>query len=327
MNKIPVILEYPDQISSVCSFWRSRGVLSELAKEGHIGLIEGQWDDNWTTIRSCDIAFFQRPMNKDCLNQIMKCKDLGLKIWMDFDDTFEIPPSHEVYDLWTKIFDEKVFFKMLMLADVVTVTTENLKNFYLKYSNDVVVIPNAINDKFLKFRRPSNNKVVLIRAGKHHLPDIWEYKNEIIQVMNNHPDWKLVVLGCEIKFLSNKIKNYEYGGDFDIHQYFGYILTTQPSIFIVPLLDNELNRGKSNISWQEATLCGAVSLVPDYWKLKKYSGTYKDKKTFKQYFEELVFNKELRIGLYNNSLSKVKKDFLLSKVNKQRLQIIKNLMK
>lgn len=321
------ILEYADSITSVCSYWRGRGTLVELSRTSDINLIQADWKNDWTTIRGCDIAFFQRPMSKNCFQQVAMCKDLGLKIWIDLDDSNSVPPHHEVYKLWCEEYDEKIFTKIMMLADVVTVSTKYLKDFYLSYNNNVHIIPNAINDHWLPFNRFSNNKIILWRGGDHHLPDIFEYRKEIIEVMQNHKDWKIYCIGSPVQFFFGNIDNYEFKGDFSIHDYFAFIIQARPSIFLVPLIDNELNRAKSNISWQEATLSGGVALVPNYWNLYRNAMVYEDRKSFKYQFNKLIEDEDLRMELHKNSYDKIQKEYLLSNVNKQRLEIIKNLIK
>ena len=77
--KKPSLIVYSDSPQSVCSFWRSHGVLSYLARDNEIDFIEGTWQDNWDRLQFANIAFFQRPMAKECLDQIAMAKDLGLK--------------------------------------------------------------------------------------------------------------------------------------------------------------------------------------------------------------------------------------------------------
>jgi hypothetical protein len=327
MNRIPTVIIFSDSNHSPCSAWRSHGPFLELSRLGHINLMVGTWDDSWTTLRLADIAFFQRPMSKNCELQIFTAKDLGLKAWIDLDDSNILSPSHEVYNIWCEEYDELSFKKIMMLADVVTVTNKPLQDYYLAYNNNVKIIPNAINDYWLNINKFSNKKIVTIRGGGHHLNDVWEYRKEIIEVMNNHKDWELHVLGGEIKFLSDKISNYKFIGDFDIHRYFGYLMRFAPGIIILPLSDNDLNRCKSNIGWQESTLCGGTALTPHWWKLNDYSLTYKDNKSFANNFERLITDEGLRKELWTKSVQKVKKDYLLSNVNKKRIEIIKNLMK
>jgi hypothetical protein len=325
--KIPTILEYPDVSTSACSYWRARGVLAELVKQGKINLVPATWQEDWSTIRLCDIAFFQRPMSEKCIQQVMMCKDLGLKIWIDLDDFNEIPPYHEVFSLYTQEYNEKTFQKIMLMADVVTVSTEYLKQHYLKYAMNVVVIPNAINDFWLPMNKQSNKKLIFYRGGGHHLTDLWEYKDEIIEVMSGHSDWLLCTIGCDPKFINEHVKEYQALGDFSIHDYFGLIIQSKPSVFIVPLLDNNLNRGKSNISFQEATMAGAVSLTPSYWSLKGCSMQYGSKKTFLSGFNKLLDNAELRESLFKKSRAKIKDEYVLSKVNEKRINVINNLLK
>jgi hypothetical protein len=326
MNKIPSVIVFSDLIHSGCSFWRSQGVYLELAREGHINMLEGNWDNTWTTLRGADIAVFQRPMSIDIKNQVFMAKDCGLKVIIDLDDYNHIHPSHPVYSEWCKKYNEKTFQKIMMLADVVTVTTKPLQDYYLTYNNNVKIIPNALNDYWLPFRKLSTNSVIILRAGDHHLSDIWKYKEEIKQVMSENKEWELHVLGCEIDFLKD-ISGYKFIGDFNIHDYFAYILRTNPSIFIVPLEDNELNRCKSNISWLESTLAGSASLTPHWWKLNNCSLTYKDGKSFALNMNRLIKEPELRKELYNKSYQKVQSEYLLSKVNNKRIEVIKNLIK
>ena len=327
--KIPNVIVFSDYITSVCSYWRSQNPFSELAREGKINLIIGDYNkEDWTTLRICDIAFFQRPVMNNVKNQILMAKDMKVKgIWIDLDDSNNIPIHHPIYGIYKSGYDELSFKKIMIVADIVTTTTQYLKNIYLKYTNNIQIIPNALNDYWLDFSPSKRGKNIFLRAGDHHEHDIYEYKDCIIDVMNNHKDWKLIVCGSNPIFLQQEIENYIYSGDYNIHDYFAYILQSNCSIFILPLLKNELNFGKSNIGWLEATLSGASSLTPNYWKLHNYSLTYKDKKTFKENLEKLITDENLRKELWTKSVQKVKKDYLLSKVNNKRMDIIKNLMK
>lgn len=328
MDYIPTILCYHDKIDSVCSFWRSQNPFSELSRQGVVNLIQGTWgQDDWTTIRMADIAFFQRPMNKECFNQIALCKDLGLKIWIDLDDYNEIPVHHEIYKLWLDIYDEKEFLKIMMLADVVSVSTEYLKNHYMKYTNKrVVVIPNSMNDFIFGFSEFSGNKSILYRGGGHHSVDLYEYKNQIINIMKQNPDYILYTIGYDPQFIKSKLKNYKFLGNYNIHQYFAMIKHINPAIVIVPLVDNEFNRGKSNISWIEATIAGACALTPIWWRLKRCAMQYGSKNSFEEGLNVLVNDEETRYNLYRVSKETITKKFVLSKANRLRADIIKYLL-
>ena len=325
MSKIPKIIVFNDYIASVCAFWRSQYPLNLLARQGLIDLVVGEYgEEDWTTLSSCDIAFFQRPMSKNVKDQVFMAKDMGLKIIVDLDDYNFISPHHPVYDIWCEQYDDKVFEKMMMITDVVTTTTKKLQKHYLSYNNNVVIIPNAVDGDWLKFKPCSNKKSIILRAGSHHLSDVWLFRNEIVEVLNKHKDWHFIVIGGEIEFLKRKV-NYFLYQDMDIHQYFATILGLNASIFIVPLEDNELNRCKSNISFQEAAISGAVALTPYWWNLHNCSVTYRDKKSFAEGLEKLITDYDLRQDLHAKAIKKINANYLLSDANKQRMKIINEL--
>ena len=327
MNSVPTIIEYYDNLKSVCNFWRCHAPLSELSREGYINLIQGSWSDEWDILRCADIAFFQRPMSKSIMNQVLMAHDLHLKIVIDIDDSTVVEPYHPAYKDWTNEFDELSFTKIMLCADAVIVTNEYLKQYYSRYHHNIYVVPNAINDYYLGFNRPRQDKSILYRTGENHAMDAWEYRKEIVSVMNTNPNWALHAIGHDHDFLRTKIKNYQYLGDFSIHQYFAQIKNLAPEISIVPLIDNEFNHAKSNIAWIESTIAGAATLTPNWWKLNKVSETYKNKATFETGLRKLISSQNLRQEYYEKSKELIQKKYSLSKVNKKRLEIIKSVLK
>src|SRR5207244_6610452 len=96
-----------------------------------------------------DIVFFERPSQPHFYSGLELIKDFGLKIWLDFDDDFfNVPmkPFNPSGSHFNEPDVQKVFIKFLRMADVVTVSTDAIKKSYDRYSENVVVIPNAFND-------------------------------------------------------------------------------------------------------------------------------------------------------------------------------------
>jgi hypothetical protein len=87
-----------------------------------------------------------------------------------------------------------------------------------------------------------------------------------------------------------------------------------------------LNRGKSNIGWQEATLSGAASLTPEWWGLEKESFIYSGERSFKYSFESLISDENNRSELHKAAFEALKEDYLLSKVNQERLTLLKSIL-
>lgn len=328
-KKTPNVIVYSDYPNSSCSFWRSHGVLSYLSRDGHINFIEGTWNDTWTTLQFADIAFFQRPMMATCFDQIAMAKDCGLKIIIDLDDYNYIPETHPVYPEYAEGYGETEFIKIMMLADLVITTNEYLKKHYSKYNKNVKIVSNSLNDHMFKIS-PFNekSKKAVIRAGDHHEHDIYHYKDEIINFFNKNEDWELCVIGSNPVFLSEEIENYTYIGDLDIRSYFACIKQIKPSLFIVPLIDNKFNRGKSNISWIEATYAGAVTLAPVWLNVHKgcFFG-YNNKVDFSNNLG-LINNTQSKIikEVHSNSVNEVIDKYLLSKNNDYRLDLIKSVL-
>jgi hypothetical protein len=322
--KIPNVILFPDTAHSVCSFWRALGVYQELERQNKIKLTVGDWNNTWTSLRKFDVAIFQRPMTTAAAKQVFYCKDMRLRCILDFDDLNYIPKNHPVYEAYVEMYDEATFTKMMMLADIVQVSTEYLKNHYLKYNQNVIVVLNAINDYWLNIRKFKTSKQVILRLGSHHEEDVYAFKNEISYVMNNNLEWRLVTLGSDPIFLRNEIKNYRFVADFEIHDYFAYIMNSTTSVIIAPLIDNEFNRAKSNISWQEATVAGGCAMTPVFMPDTE-SMRYSNKEDFAEGLNMLLINETKRKELYEKSVELIKEKFLLSKVNKNRIEIINNL--
>lgn len=324
----PKILEYFDKYDSVCSLWRGSGTNSELVRLGLIETKEANWNENWSTIRKYNIAFFQRPMHKNCIDQVFLCKDLGLKIWIDLDDWKECPKEHPSYEDYRQSFDELSFKKILYCADVISVTNDRLLQKYSEAYSELAdrfcIIPNAINDYVYPFTPLSNNKVIVYRGGLNHSYDIKIYQDVIRSVMFDNPDWHFVSIGQDIRRLKT-LSNYQFIGRFELHSYFGLIRSINPAIFIVPLQDNDFNRCKSNISWLEGTLAGAACLCPDYFN-DSVGMKYNTCKDFKEKLQFYIDYKDGREIAWGNSVFKIQDNYLLSNVNKQRMQLINNLL-
>jgi glycosyltransferase involved in cell wall biosynthesis len=81
---------------------------------------------------------------------IMLAKRLGVKVVIDIDDYFNIPPNHLLYRLYQQ---EKRFVYLperLKLADMVTTTTVHLANKIRSLNPNTVVTENALDTQALK---------------------------------------------------------------------------------------------------------------------------------------------------------------------------------
>lgn len=321
MRKVKNILLYIDRENSVCNFWRGSGVLNELKREGKIDFAISNWKESLITLRKYDIAYFQRPMFAECEQQVRMCKDVGLKVIIDLDDWSEVPETNYNHDIYYKHFELRPFKIMLKLADVVIVTNERMKQGYLRFCDNIKIVPNAINDYVFKQRFQSPHNLVVWRGGESHYNDIKNYTEWIKKVMMNHPDWFFLTIGDRLQEFDS-LKNHKHIDRLSIHDYFGFMLQVNPTIVIAPLLKNKFNELKSNIIWQEATISGAVCLSPDFSSCD-HAVKYDTSLSFK--LEELINNRNIITKNFNRSKKILAKKYYLSKVNRRRLKIINSL--
>jgi hypothetical protein len=113
----------------------------------------------------------------------------------------------------------------------------------------------------------------------------------------------------------------------DIVEYHRLIKEIQPLFQIVPLADNIFNHSKSNIAWIEGTWSGAVTICPDWeeWKLDGTLRYHNPMELEKCLNRAINMTKKEHTEMLEASMSELKENFLLSKVNYKRLEILESL--
>lgn len=310
-----------------CSFYRSAGVYPHLQKISGHNITSVSWKDielDWATIISFDIIMMQRPFTGQSLDLCHYIKACRRLLWLDFDDNLLcLPPENEAHQLYN---DNRENIKQIIsLADVISVTTEDLKTSYLPFNNNIQVIPNAYNDLiFHRLELKKREKIVIWRGTKTHIYDMMCNGQAINQACETFPNWQFLFLGFYPWFLS-ETQNKGFLKGSDIILYFNTLFKMNPSVMQVPLHNNLFNRCKSNIAAIEGTYAGAVSVVPNWWDIPgtlKYSN-------LDEYYEALrsVLSGEVDIVKQNKiSWEHIQDCLTLSKVNKLRVELIKTLI-
>lgn len=137
--------------------------------------IEMLWiaQDEWQI--DCDILIY----NKLIFTPIQVLKDLqskGMKIIVDVDDYWVLPPSH-INSQWNSSGNDKLTLDHIRIADVVTCTSLRLQEEIRKHNKNTVVIPNAFPFGDGVFKRSEtihegNLTRFIYAGGVSHLPDI-----------------------------------------------------------------------------------------------------------------------------------------------------------
>jgi hypothetical protein len=325
------ILDVEGYENDPCSFYRGRGVFAELRKNYGYDIMPYAQGMEWSYIKFVDIVFLQRPCTAWQYDLIIKAKNLNKKVWLDFDDdVFNIPDTHpvELVDFFKQVTPTTI--KMAKLADCITVSTNILKEKFSKLNNNVIIIPNALDDSIFPLqlkKHYSNNKKVLWRGSKTHENDVFTYKDQILKGMQY--DWQYHFI-CDNQFIfiqKYANENYTFHRSMELTQYFQFIRNLNPALTIVPLAENDLNLSKSNINWIEATYSGSACVIPGFGDFEYCNGL--------KYLNEMQFEGAL-IGVMKGhydlqkmneqSWEFIKENLLLTDINIKRKSLIEGLI-
>ena len=248
-------------------------------------------------------------------------KRVGIPVVIDRDDTWVLPHNHPMYRDWQLKQRAKDIIYNLKQADLVTTTTTYLAKLIKTHSNNVEVIPNAIDftqPQFIPNPAIAAMKSNLLHIGwsgsATHLQDLQMIEGDLLSLnKSKDKDYKLMLAGFiegdrmwhnyEQIFTSNFIvgdDNYGRINGADVNSYAqAYNLM---DIGLIPLKDTEFNRAKSNLKMLEMgafALPVIVSDVEPYQELSKnkYNCLIAGKREWYKSMRKLIENPELRKDL------------------------------
>jgi glycosyltransferase involved in cell wall biosynthesis len=329
----------PSQITKVCFFtFNFQDALSHLRMIGparHLGIevISGVEDGQVIVDRALlgDVILLQRdfPRAIESYESILTlARQNNIPLILDIDDMlFDLPAHHP--DRLKHVFTWTLLptFRALLEADLVTVTTEPLRDFVFDYNKNVMVLPNFLDDQIWHLKPPAmkakGEKVVIgYMGGLSHQKDI----AFIIPVIHNL-----------IQRFANQLEFHFWGArpDGDLSSYpfvfwhdqmiwnyidFAVYFQQQSSdILISPLVDNYFNSCKSSIKYLEYSCLGAPGV---FSRIEPYSSVITHGKngllaSTPQEWEDclvrLVVDPALRFALASNAQADVQSKWALSK--------------
>jgi hypothetical protein len=201
-------------------------------------------------------------------------KVVNAKIVVDVDDNiWQIPHGNIAMGEYKAHINRVLMLtESVKAADWVTVSTEPLKEKLLPLNQNVAVLPNYIDPKDWKFKRPKGKVRIGWVWSPTHIPDNKEVEGALKRI-NEKYDVEIVVFGTGSNIF-----------DFDTVNIPGVHYTEYPKTFmeagidisIGGLADNEFNKCKSNIKWLESTMAGAAFIGS---KVYPYERSIKQGKT------------------------------------------------
>lgn len=314
------------------SFYRARGVFPALARDNPgIEFFDSE-KLNWEIAIRADIIFLQRPYTEDHVAAAKIVKDCNRALWVDFDDDlFSVPMGNPAYQHYSKEGTRKNIARVTAMADVVTVSTQQLRKKLLGLNKNIITIPNAFNDTIINWRpdpRMERHAIIMWRGSRTHDRDLERYLPQMAQVAEKNPGWQWLFLGEPSWRVTEVIPPNQriIMPSIDPMQYWAEIAKIQPIIQIVPLEDNEFNRSKSNIAWIEASYSGAATLAPNWeeWR-RKGVVLYDSQEDFGRKLQNMIEQAQALPRMAHQSWEDVCAHFLLTRVNANRAQVIRSL--
>jgi len=278
-----------------------------------------------------DFVIVQREFPRDFTNykKITKIARLeGKPVVFDIDDLlFYLPENHPDRHSGRYGLSLLPMFQALIEADLVSVTTTNLRTFVTDYNEKVAILPNYLDDNLWqikqKKKKNSNEGPLTIgyMGGITHKPDLEYLIPVFLEIHKRYPDrvrfrfWGVQPPGeilsfPQVEWFPSTSNNYE-----DFAKYFQ---TQTADIFITPLIDTKFNRCKSPIKFLEYSALGVPGV---YSRLETYTDVITHGYNgFLAYSHdewinclvELIEDDQLRSHLANNALDTTRSNWLLS---------------
>lgn len=326
---LKIAIHEPLPVSAV-SYYRSIGTLSYLPKLNNKIKINIPGIISWNSLVDVDILYMERPQQDSDLEALKLAKDFNVKIWVDYDDLLhKIPPYNPCFKNYKNSKLLKNIETAIELADVVTVSTPAIKEYYSKFNSNIHVIENAHNDYRYPFEKIDDTvDAINWRGSATHRQDLLSVAEHIFSIANKYDKWAWTYIGNDVWYITDRIERCFNLQECDTITYNKFILDLKSAIQIVPLVDNEFNKSKSNIGWVEGTYVGSCTICPDLPEFKKPGAinynTQSD--SFGYYLEKAINSKSFRKENYLKSYEYIKENLLLSDINKKRIEIIDRLI-
>lgn len=327
------VLLVTDRFDDGIAFYRSIGPWNDLQKD---------WDDiivtrilskdyfGWELMTAHDLVFISNPRMSKHLDIIRGAKNYGIKVWADYDDCYlDIPEENQSFNILTAGHVDHYTKECLMYSDVVTVTTNYLRDVFLPYNSNIKVIPNAFPLEYLKDVslgeiRQGHHNFISWRGSNSHIVNLIEYVDEIKEISTKNPEWVFKFCGMKPNFFRGV--NYTHHDFMQLYDSFYRLKNFSSKIHIVTLYERPFNLSKSNIAWIEATISGSVVLAPDWEEWKKPGiVNYASKEDFKEKLQKLISGEYNLTEHFELSRDYILNNLSLKKVNRDRLKILNKL--
>lgn len=143
----------------------------EWNKNNSVEMLWISQDEPWI---ECDILIYNKLINTS-INDLREMQSKGMKIVVDMDDYWVLPPSHANAE-WNRSGNDKLTVEHMKIADLVICSSLRLQEQVREFNKNTVVIPNALpfgEGVYQPGPKQERDKMHFLYAGGYsHLPDV-----------------------------------------------------------------------------------------------------------------------------------------------------------
>lgn len=258
-----VILELSKQ--NAVHWWRSKRPFEALRDLGLIDLYICYDKVVVDDIKGSDVLVFSHAMDLVHVQIAEMAKRAGIKVWVDFDDDYRTVPVHnEHHNVVRACLPNSM--ALLGLADVVTVSTWELKEAYKDIREDIEVLPNSIFEHEIANKWNERN-IWLWRGGNYGMRDVFHRIQDLQTI--GHTGAEMLWMGAIPPFLPSQVIEGRVIGWVTVDRFFEFLEKIAPGYVWKPLEMHQFNSCKSNIALLEAAVAGALCVTnsdEDKWR-------------------------------------------------------------
>lgn len=283
-----------DDKQTGCYWYRTKIPMDALRKLGHeVDIISGQKQE--VNFGKYNIFSLNRTYSGNIITPIQIAKNNKVKIVYDCDDAIDLIPDHNPAK---QLVDTQLgnYFYLLREADLITTTTEKLKEHFQKFTKKPIeVLPNCINKKEWEKRQMDHPLRIGFAGSDTHIKDLMIILPVIIELQKKY-DFEFFLFGLSLQetfkehilyrksatknngiiplintfeSLVTQIKNFQWIQASPMIHFPKVLSFLDLDIGLCPLEDTEFNEKKSCIKFYEYTMAGTYTIASNVYPYRE----------------------------------------------------------
>lgn len=272
----------------------------------------------------------------------------SLDFWMDMRNRHQKPFLMEIDDYVSDIPVEnagfqqlrpggmrhRVMMEQMRMSDALIVSTPYLASQYEGMNENIHVIPNSIDfeewdNAYESQKKGPRTRIGWIGGGSHNA-DL-EMVRPVIEELCKDDVWFYCIHGVPESFkgMRNVYWTHKWS---KINLYPKFLASFKFDIGIAPLVDNNFNRGKSNLRWLEYSalkIPTVASPLPDFERAIEQGKTgflASDLDSWAKHLKDLIASDSLRKEIGRNAYQSIKQNFNVRKTSTNYMRLLKGIV-